>query len=148
MDAYFPLLKTLPSAKDDNANQDDDDDDDNDDAAFEDSSQHASWLNKNNNGDRIQFLPGDIKGLETKLNYLLAKYRAGNRSSLTRNQITPILDEGKEYREKNTGRLTHFCNDACETIKKIVIVDWEDMPDRECSMLSVASYSLVDSKKL
>ena len=61
----FPLLKTLPSADDDNANHDDDD---NDDAAFEDSFQHASWLNKNNDGDGIQFLPGDIKGLETKLN--------------------------------------------------------------------------------
>ena len=26
----------------------------------------------------IQFLPGNIKGLQTKLNYLLAEYRAGN----------------------------------------------------------------------
>ena len=88
----FPLLKTLPSvAEDDNANHDD-----NDDAAFEDSFQHASWLNKNNNDDDdgiIQFLPGDIKGLETKLNYLLGEYRAGNRSSLTRDQIVSILDE-------------------------------------------------------
>ena len=86
----FPLLKTLSSAEDDNANHDGDD---NDDAAFEDSFQHASRLNKNNDGDGIQFLPGDIKGLETKLNYLLAKYRAGNRSSLTRNQSVSILDE-------------------------------------------------------
>ena len=37
------------------------DDDGNDDADFEDSFQHASWLNKNNDGDGIQFLPGDIK---------------------------------------------------------------------------------------
>ena len=104
----FPLLKTLPSAEDDNTNHDDDD---NDDAAFEDSFQHASWLNRNNDdGDGIQFLPGDIKGLETKLNYLLAEYRAGNRSSLTRNQIVSILDEllrmkrisRKEYRDINT----------------------------------------------
>ena len=29
-----------------------------------------------------------------------------------------------------------------------MIADWEDIPDRECSMLSVASYSLVDSKEL
>ena len=29
----------------------------------------------------VQFLPGDIKGLETKLNYLLGEYRTGNRSS-------------------------------------------------------------------
>ena len=56
-------------------------------------------------GDGIQFLPGDIKGMETKLNYLLAEYRAGNRSSLTRNQIVPILTssyEGEGYGEKNT----------------------------------------------
>ena len=70
----FPLLKTLPSAEDDNVNHDDDDDD-NDDGAFEDSFQYASWLNKNNDGDGIQFLLGEIKGLETKLNYLLAEYR-------------------------------------------------------------------------
>ena len=83
---------------------------DDDDAAFNDSLQHASWLNKNNDGDGIQFLPGDIKGLGTKQNYLLAEYRAGNRSSLTRNQIVPILDEllrkkrisRKEYRDINT----------------------------------------------
>ena len=30
----------------------------------------------------------------------------------------------------------------------VVIVDWEDIPDLECSMLSVDSYSLVDSKEL
>ena len=47
----FPLLKTLPSVEDDNSNHDDDDD--NDDAAFDDSFQHASWLNKNNDGDEI-----------------------------------------------------------------------------------------------
>ena len=29
-----------------------------------------------------------------------------------------------------------------------MIVDWEDIPDQECSMLSADSYSLVDSKKL
>ena len=57
----------------------------------------------------IQYLPGDIKGLETKLNYLLAEYRAGNRSS-TRNEIVSILDEllrrrkisRKEYKDINT----------------------------------------------
>ena len=92
MDVYFPLVKILPSAEEDNANHDDDDDD-NDDAAFEDSFQHASWLNKNNDGDGIQFLPGDIKGFETKLNYLLAEYRAENRSSFPRNQIVSLLDE-------------------------------------------------------
>ena len=46
-------------------------------------------------GSGIQFLPGDIKGLNTKLNLLLAEYVAGNRSSLTRNEIVGILDELK-----------------------------------------------------
>ena len=58
----------------------------------------------------VQFLPGDIKGLETKLNYLLGEYRAGNRSPCTRNEIVSILDEllrrkrisRKEYRDINT----------------------------------------------
>ena len=57
----------------------------------------------------MQFLPGDIKGLQTKLNLLLGEYRAGNKSS-TRNQIVSILDElrrrkrlsKKDYREINT----------------------------------------------
>ena len=40
----------------------------------------------------IQFLPGDIKGLQTKLTYLLAEYRAGN-TFATRNQIVAIADE-------------------------------------------------------
>ena len=85
MDVY----KTLPSAEDDNANHHSDN---NDDAPLEDSFQHTSWLNKNNDVDGIQFLSSDIKGFETKLNYLLAEYCAGNRSSLTRKQIVSILD--------------------------------------------------------
>ena len=64
-------------------------------------------------GDGLLFLPGDIKGLETKLNYLLGEYRAGNRSSCTRNQIVSILDEllrrkrisRKEYQDINTSFL-------------------------------------------
>ena len=118
---FFFLLKTLPfSAEDDNAIHDGDDDD----AAFQDSSQQASWfqdgMESHQNGGGgggggggdgiVQFLPGDIKGLETKLNYLLGEYRAGNRSPLTRNQIVLILDvllrmkriSRKEYREINT----------------------------------------------
>ena len=63
----FPLFKTLAYAEDGNANHGVSDDDD---AAFHDSFQHASWLKKKNDGDGIQFLPGDIKGLETKLNYV------------------------------------------------------------------------------
>ena len=43
-------------------------------------------------GDGIHFLPGDIKGLKTKLNLLLAEFAAGNKTS-TRNEIVPILDE-------------------------------------------------------
>ena len=54
------------------------------------------------------FLPGDIKGLTSKLNLLLAEFRAGNTSS-TRNEIVSILDElsrrkrisRKEYTEIN-----------------------------------------------
>ena len=57
-------------------------------------------------GDGI-FLPGDIKGLKSKLNLLLAEFRAGN--TTTRNEIVFILDElrrrkqmsKKEYKEIN-----------------------------------------------
>ena len=57
----------------------------------------------------IQFLPGDIKGLTTKLNLLLAEFAAGNTSS-TRNEIVYILDEllrrkeisHEEYRDINS----------------------------------------------
>ena len=40
----------------------------------------------------IQFLLGDIKGLQTKLTYLLAEYRAGN-TLATRNQIVAAADK-------------------------------------------------------
>ena len=43
-------------------------------------------------GNGIQFLPGDIKGLQTKLDYLLGEYRAGN-TFATHNQIVAIADE-------------------------------------------------------
>ena len=43
-------------------------------------------------GDGIQFLPGDINGLQTKLFYLLAEYRAGN-TFATHNQIVAVADE-------------------------------------------------------
>ena len=82
-----------------NDNHDNDDGGDGGDGtAFHDSFQHMGCVDKNDgvhshqDGDGIQFLPGNIKGLDTKLNYLLAEYRAGNRSSLTRNQIVLILD--------------------------------------------------------
>ena len=59
-------------------------------------------------GSGIQFLPGDIRGLSTKLNLLLAEFHAGNTS--TRNEIVSILDELKkrkkitreEYNDINT----------------------------------------------
>ena len=60
-------------------------------------------------GDGIQFLPGDIKGMTSKLQLLLAEFAAGNRSS-TRNEIVFILDEllrrktisRKEYTDINS----------------------------------------------
>ena len=63
----------------------------------------------NVDGEGIQFLPGDIKGLTTKLHLLLAEFAAGNRSS-TRNEIVFILDEllrrkeisRKEYTDINS----------------------------------------------
>ena len=68
MDACFSTSQDF--SEDDNANHDDGDSAN----AFQDSFQPASWLNKSNDVDGIQFLTGDIKGLETKLNYLLAEY--------------------------------------------------------------------------
>ena len=60
-------------------------------------------------GGGIQFLPGDIKGMTTKLNLLLTEFAAGNTSS-TRNEIVYILDEllrrkkitREEYRDINS----------------------------------------------
>ena len=43
------------------------------------------------------FLPGDIKGLKTKLNLLLAEFRAGN--TTTRSEIVFILDELKRRKQ-------------------------------------------------
>ena len=49
-------------------------------------------FSKFRSGEGIQFLPGDIKGLQNKLHYLLAEFRAGNISA-TQNQIVAITDE-------------------------------------------------------
>ena len=46
-------------------------------------------------GVQMVFLPGDIKGLTTKLKLLLAEFHAGNKSSSMRNEIVSILDELK-----------------------------------------------------
>ena len=56
------------------------------------------------------FLPGDIKGLKTKLNILLAEYTAGNRT--THNQIIAIIDEllrRKQISKKRLSRNQHSC---------------------------------------
>ena len=42
-------------------------------------------------GGRIEYLPSDIKSLQTKLSYLLATSQAGNKSA-TRNKIIAIAD--------------------------------------------------------
>ena len=43
-------------------------------------------------GNGIKFLPADIKGLQTKLAYLLGEFQAGN-TIATRNEIVSISDE-------------------------------------------------------
>ena len=50
------------------------------------------YILQEHHGEGIQFLPGDIKGMTTKLNSLLAEFAAGTMSS-TRNEIIYILDE-------------------------------------------------------
>ena len=61
-------------------------------------------------GNGIQFLPGDINSLRTKLDYLLAEYRAGN-TSATRNQIVAIADEllqRKQLSRAKYNTINHF----------------------------------------
>ena len=48
-------------------------------------------------GSGTIFLPGDIKGLVTKLELLLVEFHAGNKT--TRNEIVSILDELKRRNE-------------------------------------------------
>ena len=71
----------------------------------------AANLTKGKKGEKgghgMQFLPGDIQGLFSKLGLLIAEFKAGNYN--TRNQIVAILDElkrrkqltNKKYREIN-----------------------------------------------
>ena len=54
--------------------------------------QNMDHVMKLHIGNGIQFLPGDINGLQIKLDYLLAEYHAGN-TSTTRGQIVAITDE-------------------------------------------------------
>ena len=58
-------------------------------------------------GKGIQFLPGDIKGLSTKLNLLLAEFTAGN-MSLTWDKIVYILDERLRWKADITCRHGHL----------------------------------------
>ena len=67
-------------------------------------------------GSGIQFLPGDIKGLNTKLNLLLAEYVAGNRSSLTRNEIVGILDELKRRKRISRKEYTDINSFLAKTL--------------------------------
>ena len=78
---YTKILKNI-------ANENDDE------TTGEDRKDEAEAEDETIDGSGIQFLPGDIKGLNTKLNLLLAEFAAGNRSS-TRNEIVGILDELK-----------------------------------------------------
>ena len=52
---------------------------------------HKSTIENKEISLTIQFLPGDIKSLQTKLSYLIGEYRAGN-TFATRNQIIAIAD--------------------------------------------------------
>ena len=72
-------------------------------------------------GEGIQFLPGDIKGLTTKLNLLLAEFAAGNTSS-TRNKIVYILDE--RLRRKQISRTEY--RDISSSIKMLVDAPRDD----------------------
>ena len=60
-------------------------------------------------GKGIQFLPGDIKGLQTKLDYLLAEYRAGN-TYATHNQIVAITDELLERKQMSRAEYNNINN--------------------------------------
>ena len=61
-------------------------------ASLKKTKQSANLKDEVSLGDEIQFLPGDIKGLQTKLTYLLGEYRAGN-TAATHNQIVAVADE-------------------------------------------------------
>ena len=57
---------------------------------FDNLNSDLEWMSKDGEG-LVKFLPGDIKGLEAKLRYLLAEFRTGN--TTTREEIVPITDE-------------------------------------------------------
>ena len=70
-------------------------------------------LEERRDGDGI-FLPGDIKGLTTKLHLLLAEFHAGNTS--TRNEIVFILDEllrRKQISKIEYRDINNYISDDC-----------------------------------
>ena len=58
---------------------------------FNSMNNEQMWEAEKSGDGMVQFLPGDIKGLQTKLCYLLGEFRAGN--TITREEIVPISDE-------------------------------------------------------
>ena len=102
----YKMLEELMKPKGEQEEEEDEEEEEEDEKEDEEVKREAS---STATGSGVQFLPGDIKGLQTKLNLLLGEYRAGNKSS-TRNQIVSILDElkrrkrlsKKDYREINT----------------------------------------------
>ena len=63
----------------------------------------------------VVYLPGDIKGLLTKLQLLLAEFDSGNKVS-TRNEIVPILDELRRRNRISTERYKEINNHIAATL--------------------------------
>ena len=74
-------------------------------------SQFTSSSQQHGGDGIVEFLPGNIKGLQTKLGYLLGEYRAGNKSA-TRNQIVAIADE--------LLRRKHLSRNECREINNLI----------------------------
>ena len=93
---FFAARTADSNPSSDAATTDDRDDDDGDSDADDERGGveriHRDSLSSDHAGSGVVFLPGDIKGLKTKLKLLLAEFRAGN-TTATRNEIIPILDE-------------------------------------------------------
>ena len=63
----------------------------------------------------VVYPPGDIKGLLTKLQLLLAEFDSGNGVS-TRNEIVSILDELKRRNRISTERYKEINNHIAATL--------------------------------
>ena len=66
-------------------------------------------------GTGVVYLPGDIKGLTTRLQLLLAEFDSGNRTS-TRNEIVSILDELKRRNRISTEKYREINNHLAATL--------------------------------